>query len=131
MTDDELRTWVAALAANAGSLNAVDRGFVAVPIPFAKKIGRAVHELLPADANEPADKDWMVARGWVWSDFLNFEWEFGNGFSLYLELIGQNFQILSRTEYVRDSGIVPCRCRTRGDVRRIEAAFNLSVKEGK
>ncbi len=89
----------------------------------------------PADDGEPADRDWMVRRGWVWSDFLNFEFivhrlELEDSppehTTVYLEMIGGYFQILSDTG---DSPQLKCDCRTRGDIRRIEKMFHLPVKE--
>jgi hypothetical protein len=101
----------------------------------AMQVVRAYLAEHPADDGVPAERTWMEARGWVWSDFLNFEFRvhhqeiedsFPEHVTVYLELIGQTFQILSDTG---DSPQLHCRCHTRGDIRRLEEMFRLPTKE--
>lgn len=90
------------------------------------------------DDDEKADHKWLTGRGWDHFDFGNYMFEVRGGFcekdgrfqrwwvGVLIEQAQQTFEISGEEGF---SQTVPCPCRTRGEVRRIEAVFNLPVKE--
>lgn len=95
----------------------------------------------PDDGGRAADYDWLTARGWQHFDYGFYLFEVSGGFDaagdrvrrwwagVMIDQLHQTFAVESSD--VPDAPSIPCPCRTRGQVRCIEAVFGLGDSAAK